>query len=297
MNLQKGMIAVDATLGEGGHGLEIMNKIGEEGVFIGIDVDPEAVRGFWKQVEILNKKPRVFLENRNFSELDEILQKHGIEKADAILADLGWRSEQIEDPAYGMSFQREAKLDMRLGKKGSLTAKEIVNEWSKEELVDIFKKYGEERHAKIAVESIEKAREKGEIQTTIQLAEIIKKSLGKFYRKSRIHPATKIFQALRIAVNDELADLEIFLQKSVDLLNPGGRLAIISFHSLEDRRVKKFFRVNAGGCICPKEFPVCVCGKEPRLKIITRKPIISGEEELNQNPRARSAKLRIVERV
>jgi 16S rRNA (cytosine1402-N4)-methyltransferase len=121
--------------------------------------------------------------------------------------------------------------------------------------------------------------------------------LGKFYRKSRIHPATKIFQALRIAVNDELADLEIFLQKSVDLLNPGGRLAIISFHSLEDRRVKKFFRVNAGGCICPKEFPVCVCGKEPRLKIITRKPIISGEEELNQNPRARSAKLRIVERV
>lgn len=297
MELQKGMTAVDATLGEGGHGLEIINKIGKKGIFIGIDVDAEVIKKFQRRVEVLENKPQVFLKNINFSEIDKILQENGIKKADAILADLGWRSEQVENPVYGMSFQRDSKLDMRLGRRGKLTAEEIVNRWSRERLADIFKQYGEEKYAKIAAESIEKAREEAQIQTTVQLAEIIKKSLGKFYRKSRIHPATKIFQALRIVVNNELADLEVFLQKSIDLLNPGGRLAIISFHSLEDRKVKNFFRVNAGGCICPKEFPVCICGKKPKLKVVTRKPIVPGEGELQQNVRARSAKLRIAEKI
>jgi 16S rRNA (cytosine1402-N4)-methyltransferase len=297
LKLEKNSIVVDATLGGGGHSLKIIEKLGEKGIFIGVDVDKKAIREFQDTLKNKDYVCRVILENGNFSDLDKILKKSGVMGVDAILADLGWRSQQIENKDYGFSFIMDAPLDMRLGKRGKLTAKEIINQWEPAKIEKIFRDFGEEKYAKKAAEAIGRERNNREIKTTGELAEIIKKSIGKYYKKEKIHPATRIFQALRIEVNKELECLEVFLEKSLKILNPGGRLAVISFHSLEDRIVKIFFRTNARGCICPKELPICVCDRKPLLKTINRKPVFPAREEIEKNRRARSAKLRIAEKI
>jgi 16S rRNA (cytosine1402-N4)-methyltransferase len=301
LNLKPGMIVVDATLGAGGHSELIMKKIGKKGILIGIDLDQTALDEFKENIDRKfnlsvgeKNKPEIKLIKGNFKDIELILKKIKIKKVDAVVADLGWRLDQIKNEKYGMSFQVEAPLDMRLGGEGKRTAYNIINSWKEQSLVEIFFKYGEEASArKIAKRIIEKRKEK-KIETTKELEAII---IGNSKRKSGINPATKVFQALRITVNDELNNLEVFLKKSIGVLNNKGRLAVISFHSLEDRMVKKFFRANTGGCICPKEIPVCVCNQKKKLEIITKKPVRPSEEELKKNPRSRSAKLRVAERV
>lgn len=303
LNLKKGAVVVDATLGGGGHSKLALKQLGEKGILIGIDLDQTAIDEFKKKIGVSarggqiknnSKGPKIYLVKDNFINIKKILKDLKIDKVDGIMADLGWRLDQVKNKEYGMSFQIDAPLDMRLGKEGSRTAYHIVNSWKEESLVDIFFRYGEEQNArKIAKRIIEKRKEK-KIETTKELEAIV---IGKAKPKRGMNPATKVFQALRIAVNNELDNLEIFLKESIDVLNNNGRLAVISFHSLEDRLTKKFFRANTGGCICPKELPICVCNQKKRLEIITRKPIRPSIEELRENSRSRSAKLRIAERV
>lgn len=299
LDLKPGMTVVDATLGAGGHSWLIMKKIGKQGTLIALDLDETAIEEFEEKVESEFdelEKPQIHLIKGNFKDIDVILKKIKIKKVDAILADLGWRLDQVKDEKYGMSFQVEAPLDMRLGREGELTAGEIVNAWAEKDLAEIFFKYGEEKNSRKIAQAIVNFRKNKKIETTMELAGIIEE-VNKNFSKRNFNPATKVFQALRIVVNDEIRNLEKFLEKSIEILNKQGKIGIISFHSLEDRLVKKFFRVNTRGCICPKELPICVCDSVRKLKIITKKPVIAGEEELKENPRARSAKLRIAERV
>ncbi len=299
LNLKEGSVVVDATLGSGGHSKEILKKIGNSGQLVAIDYDA-------KNIEKFEKVKNAKLVNDNFANLGKILEELKIEKVDAILADLGISSDQLEDEKYGLSFQKEAKLDMRIPLRNtnqyeytnkSLNAKDIVNNYSESELTKIFRDYGEERFARHIARKIIEYRKVKTIETTTELACIISGAVPEKYRKGKIHPATRTFQALRIAVNKELENLEKFIPEAILSLNLGGRLAIISFHSLEDRMVKSIFRENARGCTCPKEFPQCVCGKEPRIRIITKKPIIPSAEEILANPRSRSAKLRVCEKI
>ncbi|MEA2006639.1 MAG: 16S rRNA (cytosine(1402)-N(4))-methyltransferase RsmH [Patescibacteria group bacterium] len=299
LDLKDGDVVVDATVGSGGHTKELARKVGDSGKVISIDVDQSAIDFAKKRLteqdkDLLN---RVVFVHDNFCNLEKIVQQEGLSGVNAILADLGWRIEQIEDPKRGMSFLREAKLDMRLDQeRNSLTAHEIVNEWSEKKLRDIFWGFGEEKNAKTIVAEIVRKRKEKQIETTTQLAEIVEsKCVAR--KKGRLHCATKVFQALRIAVNDELGNLEKFLTQSVSVLEKKGRIAVISFHSLEDRIVKKFFQTNARGCVCPKEFPVCICKGKSKLKILMRKPIVAGEDELKQNKRSRSAKLRVAQKI
>jgi len=293
LSLKEGAVVVDATLGAGGHAKLAMEKIGEKGALIGIDLDQKALDEFEEKIADEKDKPKIHLVKDNFANIDLILKDLGIEKVDGIIADLGWRLDQVKNKEYGMSFQVDAPLDMRLGREGKLTAKIIVNLWSEKELAHIFWKYGEEANSrKIARKIVTKRKEK-EIKTTKELAEIVR---GEAKARKGINEATKVFQALRIVVNEELKNLEKFLKKSIEILDKKGRLAVISFHSLEDRMVKRFFRANTGGCICPKELPVCVCNQEKILEIITKKPIKPAEKELKENPRSRSAKLRVAEK-
>lgn len=296
LNLKPGMTVVDATLGAGGHSQLVMEKIGKDGVLIGIDLDQIALDEFKEKIEKkfkIKNKPEIRLVKGNFKDIKLILKDLKIEKVDAVIADLGWRLDQIKNEKYGMSFQVDAPLDMRLGGEGKRTAYNIVNSWKEESLVEIFFKYGEEASSrKIAKRILERRKEK-KIETTKELEEII---IGNSKRRNGINPATKVFQALRIAVNDELNNLEIFLKESIGVLNNKGRLAVISFHSLEDRLVKRFFRMNTGGCICPKEIPICVCNQKKKLEIVTKKPIRPSEKELKENSRSRSAKLRVAEK-
>jgi 16S rRNA (cytosine1402-N4)-methyltransferase len=239
----------------------------------------------------------IFLVRGNLADLKNILTEIGIEKVDAVLADLGWSSDQVESVEHGMSFLREAPLDMRYDREQELTAQKIVNEYSQENLERIIQEYGEERFSKNIVKRIIEYRKRHKIETTTELADIIKNAVPPKNRFGKIDPATRTFQALRIEVNGELSNLEKFVPVAIDALNPGGRLGIITFHSLEDRIVKSIFRENAGGCVCPKDFPQCVCGKKPKIEIITKKPIAPKSGEVLDNPRARSAKLRVVERI
>ncbi len=293
LNLKPGMTVIDATLGAGGHSQLIMKKIGKKGTLIGLDLDKIAIAEFQKKIINEKNKPEIKLAKGNFKDIKLVLKKIKIKKVDAIIADLGWRLDQVKNKNYGMSFQIEAPLDMRLGGEGKRTAYNIINSWKEQSLVDIFFRYGEEQNArKIAKRIIEKRKE-NKIKTTKELEAVV---VGSAKAKRGMNPATKVFQALRIAVNNELDNLEVFLKESIDVLNNDGRLAVISFHSLEDRIVKKFFRMNTGGCICPKEIPICVCNSKKKLEIITRKPIKPTEEEIKQNPRSRSAKLRVAEK-
>ncbi|MFZ5982711.1 MAG: 16S rRNA (cytosine(1402)-N(4))-methyltransferase RsmH [Patescibacteria group bacterium] len=298
LNLKEESVVVDATLGSGGHSSEILKAIGENGIFVGIDVDGNNIENFQSKVESgkLKAEGRIFLVNDNFGNIENILEDLGIEKVDAILADLGYSSDQLENPEYGMSFREDAPLDMRLSRKQELSAREVVNEYSEEKLEELIREKGEERFAKRIAGEIVRKRSLSPISTTGELAKIVASSIPERYRSGRIHPATKTFQAIRIEVNNELANLEKFISASISVLASGGRLAIISFHSLEDRIVKNKFRENARGCICPASFPKCVCGRKPALRLITKKPVVPDTGEIGENPRSRSAKLRVVEK-
>jgi 16S rRNA (cytosine1402-N4)-methyltransferase len=298
LNLKEGLIVADATLGGGGHTIEILKRIGDAGKLVAIDVDERAIKRFKSKAKSLKSKvDNVVLAKGNFSQIKNILGGMNVLAVDGILADLGYSSAQMEDESYGLSFLKDAELDMRLGKEGELTAKKIVNSYSEKDLERIIRGYGEEKFAKNIARKIIEARKIKPIEKTTELAEVISRAIPEKYRHVKINPATKTFQALRIEVNQELKNLKKFIPQAIEVLKPGGRLAIISFHSLEDRIVKNIFRENARGCICPPSFPQCRCGNKSKIKIITKKPIVPGAEEILENPRARSAKLRVCEKI
>ena len=292
---KEGDLVIDATVGFGGHSSLLLKKIGTKGQLIGIDKDGEALEATGDKFK---KNKNVKLVHGGFEDIEEILEEQKVKEADIILADIGVSSYQIDKAERGFSFREEGPLDMRMDKERNLSAEDIIREYSEEDLVRIFRAYGEERFAKRIARNIVEKREESEIKTTLQLKKIVEESLPVKYRKTlKIDPATKVFQALRIEVNGELEALGGFLPQAIRILKKGGRLAVISFHSLEDRMVKEFFRMEAKECICPSEFPVCRCEKEARVKILTRKPIMGSEEEIKENPRARSAKLRVIEKL
>ena len=280
-------IYVDGTAGGAGHSREIAKRL-DTGILIALDRDPEAVKVATERLEGYNAK----VINSNFSEMDKVLSELGIDGVDGILLDLGVSSYQLDNAERGFSYHKEAPLDMRMSSSG-VTAAHLVNNLSFEELTNIFYKYGEEKFSSRIAKKIIEERSKEPIETTLRLAEIIAEAVPAAARRDG-HPARKVFQALRIAVNGELESLERVLDKAFNLLKKDGRLAIITFHSLEDRMVKNKFKEYCTGCICPPDFPVCVCGKKPRGRLLNRKPIEAGKEEVELNPRSRSAKLRVI---
>lgn len=335
LNIKKGDTAIDATLGGGGHSREILKIIGSKGKLVAIDRDRETIESFVKftisnssakggsvsswqfpnnfQLSIFKIKNNYFI-NNNFADLDSILKALKIENVNAVLADFGISSDQLGDAKRGFSFQENAHLDMRMGRCGlyelrthtklrnvnysnEITAEHIVNNYSEEKLKKIFWEYGEEKYSREIAKAIIASRKIRPIKKTLELVGIIESAIPARYKRGRKHFATKTFQALRIEVNNELENIKRFLPPAIDALKRGGRLAVISFHSGEDRIVKEIFRENARGCICPPEFPICRCGRKPKIKIITQKPIISSSEEIKKNQRSRSAKLRIAERL
>lgn len=291
LDIKPGGIYVDGTLGGAGHSTEIAKQL-DSGRLIGIDKDKTAIEVARKRLE---GYPATICEG-DFKDIPNILDELGIEKVDGILLDLGVSSYQFDTPERGFSYRFDAPLDMRMADSG-ISAYDVVNGYEYGELVRIFKRYGEEKFAGRIARNIEKQREQAPIETTFQLVELIKSGIPAAARREGGHPAKRVFQAIRIEVNDELGALETVLEGAFDRLNPGGRFAIITFHSLEDRIVKHKFNEFAKGCECPPDFPICVCGKEPRGKRITTKPITATEQELEHNKRSRSAKLRIIERL
>ena len=287
-------IYLDGTLGRAGHSLEIVKRL-TTGRLIGIDRDETAIAA--AQERLADYADRVTLVHSNFDRVGEILDELGIDGADGMLFDLGVSSPQLDDAERGFSYRHDAPLDMRMDRTAALCAREVVNEWSYEELRRILFAYGEERYAPLIAKHIVQKREEAPIETTLQLAEIIKAAMPPSALREKQHPAKRSFQAIRIAVNGELDALPPMLEAAADKLHTGGRLAVISFHSLEDRIIKKTMQALATGCTCPPNFPVCVCGRKPKLKLISRKPIVSGEAELAYNPRARSAMLRVAEKL
>ena len=287
-------IYVDGTLGGAGHSSRIAAKL-TTGRLIGIDRDNVALEAAAERLRPF--EDRVTLVHANFCDMDQALQELGIDKVDGILLDLGVSSPQLDDGQRGFSYMTDAPLDMRMNGEDARDARQIVNTWSYEELKRILYDYGEERFAPRIAAAICRRREQAPIETTLELVDVIKSAMPASALREKQHPAKRSFQAIRIAVNDELGAVETVMKKAVPLLNPGGRLAVITFHSLEDRIVKNAMAEAAKGCTCPPSFPVCVCGKKPQVRIVTRKPIVSGEEELERNPRARSAKLRICEKL
>lgn len=302
LHLQKGMTVVDATLGGGGHASMMLAEVSPAGRVIGLDADASALSRFKTAVASdvvlaqASKEGRLVLVQSNYSDLTTVLERLGVQSVDAILADLGFSSDQIEDGSRGLSFQQDGPLDMRLNQGTSLTAYDIVNTYSERALADILRGGDEVEYRRIA-QAIVSKRETQPIETTHQLAALIAEVYPKRKRATmKTHPATKTFQALRIIVNQEYAHLETFLKQALQSLRSKGRLAVITFHSGEDVRVKKFFREAARGCICPPNFPVCRCGQVSKAKIITKRPLVAGEVEVMNNPRARSAKLRVIEK-
>lgn len=284
-------IYVDCTAGGGGHSLEIAKRLGENGRLICFDQDKEAIAAAKKR---LSDYSPVFV-NRNFCTIKDSLAEIGIAKIDGALLDLGVSSYQLDNAERGFSFHEDAPLDMRMSGEG-MSAYDVVNEYSTEELEHILFSYGEEKFARGIVKGIERARANAPIKTTGELAEIIKNNVPLKVRREK-NPCRKTFQAIRIEVNHELDVLKTALDDIFELLNAGGRISVITFHSLEDRIVKQRFKELCEGCTCPKEFPVCVCGKTPRARLVTRKPITADENELAENPRSRSAKLRVLEKL
>lgn len=348
LNLKSGMTVIDGTLGAGGHAIEILKKILPGGKLITIDWDKRAIEHFpeklekegfeirpapvksnshdiissnifrplWRGNQIVGHWCGV---NDNYSNLDKIIRGLGVKTVDAVFVDLGFSSDQIEDAKRGFSFLKNGPLDMRYSPEmQEKTAADVVSRYSEEKLIEIFRNYGEERYARSIARGIVKARRSGEIKEIERLVEIISRAVPENYKKRKIHFATKVFQALRVEVNQELSNLKKFLIQSLEVLasgpastrttpaspnrdervgRGGGRLAVISFHSLEDRIVKNFFQKESRDCICPPNFPKCVCAHKRQLKIITKKPIVPGEKETEENPRARSAKLRVAEKM
>nr|WP_325302410.1 16S rRNA (cytosine(1402)-N(4))-methyltransferase RsmH [uncultured Dysosmobacter sp.] len=284
---------VDGTLGRAGHSREIAKRL-TTGRLVCIDRDMAAIEA--AKERLAPWMDRVTLVHGNFADLGELLDRAGVDRADGMLFDLGVSSPQLDDAARGFSYMQDAPLDMRMDTSAVLTAGTVVNTWSYEELRRILFEYGEERYAPAIAKAICRVREDRPIATTLELVEVIKEAMPAAALREKQHPAKRSFQAIRIAVNGELDALPPMLEAAVDKLSPGGRLAVITFHSLEDRIVKRAMQDMARGCTCPPEFPVCVCGKKPKLKLLNRKPIVSGEAELADNPRARSAKLRLAEK-
>ena len=295
LNIRPDGIYLDGTLGGAGHSSQIARRLTEGGRLIGVDRDRTALAA--AKERLAPYADRVTLVHSNFAEIDAILDSLGIPAVDGMLFDLGVSSPQLDDASRGFSYMADAPLDMRMDKDDALTAGEVVNTWPQGELRRILYDYGEERYAPQIAAAICRAREKAPVETTLELVDIIRSALPAQALREKQHPAKRSFQAIRIAVNDELGAVSRMMQAAVGRLNPGGRLAVITFHSLEDRIVKSEMQQAARGCTCPPEFPVCVCGKKPLVKLVTRKPIVSGPAELEENPRARSAKLRVAEKL
>lgn len=294
LNIKKDGIYADGTMGGGGHSLRIVSNLSPNGLLIGIDRDIEAIQASKKRLaDFANVR---FVHN-NFHCIKNILAQEGIQGLDGMTVDLGVSSYQLDSPERGFSYMEDAPLDMRMNREDKLTAYHVVNEYSETELARIMFEYGEERFSKkIAYLICEKRKEKP-VQTTLELVDIIKRAIPEKLRQKGSHPAKRVFQAIRIEVNRELEPLAQAVEDMFDCLNKGGRLSIITFHSLEDRIVKKKFKELATGCTCPPDFPICVCGKNPRGKIITNKPILPDEKEYEENKRSKSAKLRVIEKL
>ena len=284
---------VDGTLGGGGHSYHILERLNDQGRLIGIDQDGAAVAAAGKRLEGFKN---VTIVRDNYCNIQRVLGELGIKKVDGILLDLGVSSYQLDTPERGFSYMSDAPLDMRMDDRGAMTAADIVNSYSRSDLARIIRVYGEEKFADSIAKHITAAREGGPIKTTGELVEIIKASIPMKIQKTMGHPAKQTFQAIRIELNNELKVLTDTLDTMIDLLSPGGRLAVITFHSLEDRIVKNTFKNAQDPCICPPNIPVCACGKKPKGRIVTKKPIVPAEEELAVNPRAKSSKLRIFEK-
>ena len=294
LNIKPDGVYVDGTLGGAGHSGKIAEKL-TTGRLIGIDRDPVALAAAGKRLEAY--ADRVTLVHANFCQMAQVLQQLGISGVDGILLDLGVSSPQLDDAERGFSYMADAPLDMRMNSGDSLSAHTVVNTWPQEELKRILYTYGEERYAPQIAAAICRRREQQSIETTLELVDVIRSAMPSAALREKQHPAKRSFQAIRIAVNDELGAVEQIMADGPKLLNPGGRLAIITFHSLEDRIVKIGMNEAAKGCTCPPNFPVCVCGKKPLVKVISRKPIVASNEELEENPRSRSAKLRVCEKL
>ncbi|AHF07724.1 16S rRNA (cytosine(1402)-N(4))-methyltransferase RsmH [Desulfitobacterium metallireducens] len=287
-------VYVDCTLGGAGHTRLLLSKLSTEGKLIGFDQDPMAIAN---AQENFHEDERLILVNKNFEHLEESLETLKLMPVQGIYFDLGVSSPQLDEAERGFSYMQDAELDMRMNPENPWTARRLVNEWSAEQLAEILWKYGEEKWSKRIAEFIVKARDQKEILTTGELVEVIKSAIPAAARREGPHPAKRTFQALRIAVNDELGVLERALDQVIACLGPGGRVGVITFHSLEDRIVKEKMNSWRGRCTCPPSFPVCLCGATPLAKVITRKPILPSAEEIEENPRSRSAKLRIAEKL
>lgn len=294
LNVKPDGIYVDATLGGGGHAYEVCSQLGEQGRFIGIDQDAAAIEAAGKRLEGFGEKVTII--RSNYRDMKPRLHEIGIDKVDGIVIDLGVSSYQLDTAERGFSYRADAPLDMRMDQRQKMTAKDIVNNYSEAELYRVIRDYGEDKFAKNIAKHIVAERSKAPIETTEQLNEIIRHAIPMKIRKASGHPSKRTFQAIRIELNHELDVLRDSLDEMIDMLNPGGRICIITFHSLEDRIVKSAFRKNENPCTCPSHFPVCVCGKVSKGKVITRKPILPSEEEMESNSRSKSAKLRIFER-
>lgn len=293
LNIKPDGIYVDGTLGGGGHSFHILQRL-ETGRLIGIDQDTDALTAATNRLKIYGDK---FIPvHSNFSNLKQVLETLEIKKIDGLLLDLGVSSFQLDEAERGFSYMNDGKLDMRMNQSDAFTAYEVVNEYSERKLTEIISEYGEENWANRIAKFIVEARSSKPIETTFELVEIIKNAIPAAARKDGPHPAKRTFQAIRIEVNNELRIIEQTIEDAVKHLNKGGRIAIITFHSLEDRIVKNAYKKLAQGCTCPPEFPVCVCGGKPKVKIITKKPILPSDDEIEGNPRARSAKLRVAEK-
>ena len=290
LNIKEDGIYADLTLGKGGHSKEILKKLSPKGLLIGLDQDKDAIKA---ARENLKDFSNVLYFNENFENIENVLDEAGFNRIDGALMDIGVSSYQIDNGDRGFSYMKEGPLDMRMNKDNELTAKQIVNDYSLDELWKIFSEYGEERYSKTIAKAIVDYRKMHEINTTLQLRNIVMKSVN----TSEAHPKKRVFQALRIEVNRELEVLENTLEKIVDRLNKNGRLCVITFHSLEDRIVKNKFKEMSKKCICPPDFPVCVCNHEKKVKLISKKPILPSKDELKNNNRSHSAKLRVCERI
>ena len=295
LNIQPDGIYLDGTLGGAGHSLEICKRLSPHGRLIGIDRDDVALHAAGERLRLYHE--RVTLVHDNFENLASVLDRLGIPAVDGMLFDLGVSSPQLDDAERGFSYMADAPLDMRMDRTSALTAHDVVNQYPREELRRILAVYGEERYAARIAAAIERARSDHSIDTTGELVQIIKSAMPAAALREKQHPAKRSFQAIRIAVNDELGAVSRVMRDAITCLNPGGRLAVITFHSLEDRIVKNAMAEAAKGCTCPPNFPVCVCGNKPKIAVLTRKPIIATREEVEENPRSRSAKLRVAEKL
>lgn len=287
---------MDGTLGGAGHASQVCKRLSEKGRFVGIDQDDCALQAAGERLKEFGKNVRIDCVKSNYCQMKSVLENLGIDKVDGILLDIGVSSYQLDNAERGFTYREDAPLDMRMDQSSSFSAKDVVNQYDEMQLYRVIRDYGEEKFAKNIAKHIVAARQEKEIETTGELIEIIKASIPAKVRATGGHPAKRTFQAIRIEVNRELEVLQDSIDEMIDLLNDGGRLCIITFHSLEDRIVKNKFRENEDPCICPKNFPVCVCGRKSKGKVITRKPIVPSEQEVEENKRSKSSKLRVFEK-